>query len=255
MTAWLRVASRHQARVRLFCFPHAGGGGSSYRLWPRELPEQVEVCAIQPPGREDRLREPPIASVDLMVAAIVPAILSRVDLPFAFFGQSMGAVVASEVAHELAARGEPLPAHLMVSARRPPHVPALEPPLHLLADDEFVAEIRSRYGGIPPEVLREPDLMALLLPTLRADVEALETHRAALRAPLSVPITAMGGAADRLTPAEHLQAWRSVTKAAFGMRIVPGGHFYLDAQRPQVLAFVSAILAPLWSNREREATV
>jgi medium-chain acyl-[acyl-carrier-protein] hydrolase len=243
-------------RARLFCFPHAGVGGSVYRTWPNGLPASLEVCAMQLPGREQRIREPAKTSITELVQELVPAFLPHLDLPFAVFGHSMGAVLASEVTHALAEAGHPLPQHLLVSGRRPPHLPGPESPLHGLSDPAFVAELNRRYGGIPAEILEQPDLMALFLPVLRADLTALETHLPARRAPLSCPITAFGGSADPLTPREHLDAWRSETRGAFQVRMYAGDHFYLNAQRSRLLADISATLEPmlaepssLWSAR------
>jgi surfactin synthase thioesterase subunit len=203
------------------------------------------VCAVQLPGRESRLREPPVASIPGLVSALAPALSPLLDLPFAFFGHSMGAVLAAEVARALRAGGGPVPAHLIVSSRRPPHVPGPETPLHVLPDPEFVAELERRYGGIPAEVKQHADLLALLLPAIRADVRALETHRPPPRPPLPCPISAFGGSDDRLAPREQLDAWRSETSAAFRVRVFPGGHFYLDPRRGEVLADLAATLAPL----------
>jgi len=239
-------------KARLFCFPHAGVGASVYRLWPRGLPDYLEVCAVQPPGRESRLREPALASIPELVRSVLPALMCHLDLPFAFFGHSMGAVVATEVARALTENGGPAPSHLIVSARRPPHIPGLDSPLHPLPDSSFLAEIQRRYGGIPAEVMRHADLMALLLPCLRADIRALETHRPPPRPPLTCPISAFGGSDDRLTPRDHLDAWRQETSSTFRVRVFSGGHFYLDARRTEVLADIASILAPLSRARPRE---
>jgi medium-chain acyl-[acyl-carrier-protein] hydrolase len=254
--SWLcKHAPRPQARARLFCFSSAGVGSSAYRLWPGALPVSLEVCPVQLPGRENRLRETPLANIAALVDALVPALLPHLDLPFAFFGHSMGAVLASEVARALAGAGASLPKHIIVSGRRPPHMPSAEPPFHALPDPEFVAEVNRRYGGIPAEVMQQKDLLALLLPCLRADITALETHLPVRRPPLPCPISAFGGADDRLTPREHLEAWRGETSEAFQVRVYPGDHFYLNPRRAQVLADVSATLAPilstptLWSAR------
>jgi surfactin synthase thioesterase subunit len=200
---------------------------------------------VQLPGREGRLRERPIPSLRAIVDALVPALAPQLDRPYAFFGHSMGAVLAAEVARALVASGAPAPAHLFVSSRRPPHLPPSEPPLHVLPDREFLAELGRRYGGMPAEVLQHAELVALLLPSLRADIEALETHRAPLRPPMPCPISAFGGSDDRFAPREQLEAWRCETSGAFRVRVFPGGHFYVDARRREVLADVAATLAPL----------
>jgi surfactin synthase thioesterase subunit len=128
--------------------------------------------------------------------------------------------------------------------------------MHGLADAAFVAELNRRYGGIPAEILEQPELMALFIPILRADLTALETYLPARRAPLSCPITAFGGADDRLTPLEHLEAWRGETSGAFRVRMFAGDHFFLNPERSRLLADITATLepmlaepAPLWSAR------
>jgi surfactin synthase thioesterase subunit len=243
--AWLlQPVSRPLARARLYCFSHAGGGASAYRLWPAGLPASLDVAAVQLPGREGRLREPPYASIPAIVEALLPGLRAHLDRPFAFFGHSMGAIVASELARALEATGGPRPLHLFVSGRRPPHVPDPETPLHVLPDPAFVDELTHRYGGIPAEILRHADLMELLLPAIRADIRALETFRPAPRAPLPVPVSAFGGADDRRTPRAHLEAWAGVTSSAFRVRVFPGAHFYLEACRDAVLADLAACLAP-----------
>src|SRR5580658_5790200 len=119
--SWLcKYVPRPEARARLFCFPHAGVGSSFYRLWAIGLPIDLEVCPVQLPGRENRLHEPALTSIPELVDALVPALLPHMDLPFAFFGHSMGAVIAAEVTRALSDAGRGLPQHLMVSGRRPP---------------------------------------------------------------------------------------------------------------------------------------
>ena len=242
-SAWFyRPAPRQFTSVRLFCFPYAGVGASIFRQWPAGLPIEVDLCAVQLPGRTVRLSEPPVASIPVLVDGIVAAVAPYLDVPFAFFGHSMGAVLAAEVTRELAARGAQLPRYLMVSARRPPHMADSQSPLRNLSDTEFVEEIMRRYGGIPSEVLRERDILAMLLPALRADIAALENHRPPRRTPLPCPIVAFGGSDDALTPRSHLEAWRAETDSNFEICVFPGGHFYLEAARTAVLAKISELL-------------
>jgi len=247
-TPWLQCFTpRPDARARLICFPHAGVGAAVYRPWSAGLPAALEVVAVQLPGRANRLDEAPVASLDALVQALLPQLLPELDRPFAFFGHSMGAVLASEVARALQAAGLPQPRQLVVSGRRPPHWPSQEAPLHRLPDARFVDEIQRRYGGgIPPELLAHADVMALLLPSLRADIAALETHAPAPgRPPLACALAAFGGSDDPVAPRAHLEGWRGETSGPFRVRVFPGGHFYLNERRDALLADLSVTLAPL----------
>jgi medium-chain acyl-[acyl-carrier-protein] hydrolase len=240
---WIvRPLPRPAAASRLFCFPFAGGAASTYRLWPAGLPQSVELCALAYPGRAQRLREPAIDSMPAIVSAIVEAVLPLLDKPFSFFGHSMGAIVATEVARALQARGVALPAHLFVAARRPAHMQTDEPLLHALPNDQLVSELRRRYGGIPDEVLEHKELLELLLPSMRADLKALETHLPAQRPALSCPITAYGGSADTRVPRGQLDAWHAETLADFRVREFEGGHFFIESSREQLLTDLSATL-------------
>lgn len=189
LSRWLvRLAPCRPPAIRLFCFPYAGVGVSVFHQWSAGLPPECDVCAVQLPGRTVRLSEQPVASIPMLVDGIVAGIIPYLDLPFVFFGHSMGAILAAEVTRELAARGAQLPRYLIVSARRPPHMADPLPPLRNLSDTDFVEEIMRRYGGIPSEILREKEILTMLLPALRADITALETHRPPRRAPLPCPI-------------------------------------------------------------------
>jgi medium-chain acyl-[acyl-carrier-protein] hydrolase len=240
---WLVRRLQGRAQARLFCFPYAGAGASVYRSWAAGLPAGIELCILQLPGRENRLREPPLTRIDALVEAIVPALLPHLDLPYALFGHSMGAVIASEVVAALQDRGAAAPAHLFVSARRAPHLPDPDAPISGLRDSEFVAELQRRYNGIPAEVLRDREMMQLLLPTLRADMQALETYRPSGSMRIECPLSVFGGSRDPRTPRAHLEAWREVARGELRLRLFEGDHFYLAPRRVEVLAEVAAALS------------
>jgi medium-chain acyl-[acyl-carrier-protein] hydrolase len=240
-----RPVTRPQAKVSLFCFSYAGGAASTFRLWPTGLPSWVEVWAVELPGHGRRWREPPIRTIPALVEAFIPALVPRLRRPFAFFGHSMGAVLANETARALTEREGITPCHLFVSSRRPPCMPGSETNLHTLPDNEFIQEIDQRYGGVPSELLHSPELLTLLLPVLRADIAALETFHTSKCAALPCPISAFGGAQDRRVPRNHLEAWRDHTDGPFRVRMFPGGHFYMSSQRDALLADISATLAPV----------
>lgn len=222
------------ARARLFCFPHAGGAAQLFRTWQDDLPEEVEVCAIQPPGRWTRLREPPIARVIDLVDAAAPALRPLMDMPFLLFGHSLGAVVAFELARRLPR--EPSLVGLLVSSRRAPQLPIPYRPIHHLPDTEFVREMCQQYGGIPEEVLETPELLELLLPALRADMEAFETYSYSPAPPLECPIRCYGGLDDRVVSANDLEQWAEQTVVSCSVRMFPGGHFFINTVKDRFLA-------------------
>lgn len=252
---WLQCfVPRPGARLRLVCFAHAGGSAGAYRPWCQLLPDSVELWAVQLPARANRLKEAPITRMGDIVDGVVQALRPLLDRPYALFGHSMGAVLANEVARQLRHAGAPLPSHLFASGRRPPHWPNPDEPLHVLGDAAFVAEIQRRYGGIPPEVAAHQELMEMLLPSLRADIHALENHLPpAGRLPLACPVSVFGGSDDPLTPHEHLEGWHAESTGPVRVRVMPGDHFYLHQQREALLGELCASLAPLLAERQREA--
>jgi medium-chain acyl-[acyl-carrier-protein] hydrolase len=211
---------------RVFCFPYAGGGASIYRRWAASAHEGVEFCAIQLPGHEDRLSERPLSHVSDLIPLLLEQLAPQLDRPFAFFGHSMGAVIAFELARALHARGGALPVHLFLSGRRAPHLPDKRRPIHDLTQAEFELELR-RLDGTPREVLQDPEVMELMMPVLRADFAICDTHVYTGGPPLDVPITAFGGTDDPETDPEALEAWRAYTRAFCGVKMFPGNHFFL----------------------------
>ncbi len=234
-----------RARLRLFCFSYAGGGASVYRTWHRQLPADIEVCPVQIPGREGRLKEERFRRVERRAGALPEALRPYLDMPFAFFGHSLGAIVAYETAVRLRAEQGKSPVILLVSARRAPQVPPDEEPIYALPPDEFHAKLRE-FDGTPAEVLEHPELMELLEPLLRADFELNDTYDAATEKPrLDCPITAFGGLEDKDVDRESLEAWREMTRGPFRMRLFPGGHFYLHEGSGTLITAVAQDLMPV----------
>jgi medium-chain acyl-[acyl-carrier-protein] hydrolase len=230
--------------VRLVCLPFAGGGAGAFRTWADALPLTVEVCAVQPPGRETRFREPPYARLAPLVAALADVLPPLFDVPVVLYGHSLGALAAFELARELRRRGGPVPAQLIVSGRVAPDVPPRPRPLHTLPGAEFRAELR-RLNGTPAAVLDNDELMAAFLPVLRADFAAHETYEYREEPPLDCPILAVTGAADTLAPPDQLDGWRRHTRAAFEARVLPGDHFFLQTQRAALLQLLTRVLEPI----------
>lgn len=231
------------ARPQIVCFPFAGGGASAYRQWGKAFRPDIDVCALQLPGREDRLAEPLLRSVDAVVEALVPVLKPVLDGPYVLFGHSMGALIIFGVARRLAASGGPLPRHLFVSAHRAPDLPDRRSPLHPLPEPEFIERLRT-FAGTPELVFEEPDLAEIVLPILRADFELCETYEYADAAPLPCPITAFGGVEDPTVDRDELDGWRRHTSARFDLRMFPGGHFYLRGAEDVLADHISSVLVP-----------
>jgi surfactin synthase thioesterase subunit/glycosyltransferase involved in cell wall biosynthesis len=215
--------------LRLFCFPHAGGGGASYRSWVDLLPRSVAIVPMRPP----RPNKP--YTMAGLVAALCDFIQPYLDQPFAFFGHSMGAAVAFELARLLRRQNRPLPRILVASGARAPqfrrgHVPSPEP-----SEAEFMDALR-RLQGTPHEVLDNPNLMQMILPALREDAAIYRQYVYAEEPPLACPICAYGGAEDPNVQRAHLDGWAEQTTAAFAVRVFPGGHFFLQTHRREFLA-------------------
>jgi len=240
---WIyRPRPNSDALVRLICFPYAGAGAAAYRLWPKGLPAWVEICAVQLPGRGWRMREAPFTDLDDAVATSTDAVAELADRPLALFGHSFGSWVAFGVARRLAAAATP-PIALFVSGRNAPAFGATTPDLRELPDDRFVEQIIQSYGGIPDEILAEPDLLELLLPALRADVRALETSTYRSADPLDCPIFAFAGDQDRTLDPEGMAAWGAETTRKFRLRTLPGGHFFIDTATARLLQLIGDELA------------
>jgi medium-chain acyl-[acyl-carrier-protein] hydrolase len=224
--------------VRLFCFAHAGGNAVIFHGWHRQVPADIEVRAVQLPGRANRWNEAPHVQVEELLDALLTALQPWMDVPFAFFGHSMGAMLAFELTRSLRRRGAPLPVHLFVSGRGAPQIPSTRPPLHQLPDDKFLEAIR-RFGGLPEVVLENPELVAMVLPALRADFQLVDEWTYRPEAPLNLPLSAFGGDADRAVPHDELAAWAEQTTGPWEVDHFVGGHFYLQSHQAELVALVA----------------
>jgi medium-chain acyl-[acyl-carrier-protein] hydrolase len=240
MSWFYRPLATGSAELRLFCFPYAGAGPNIFRNWARLLPPSVEVCGVALPGRAFRLDERPRDRLGPLADELVSALLELPAKPFAFFGHSFGGLLCFEVARRLHRLGAPLPAELFVAACPPPHLkPAQD--AHRLPERAFKERLRE-LGGTPAPVLECPELMDLLLPVLRADLTAFETHDHELGPPLPIRMTAFGGASDPLVDEETLDGWSRHTSERFMIRVFPGDHFFLHSDEEAVVAMVAATL-------------
>ncbi|GGU28738.1 thioesterase II family protein [Streptomyces violascens] len=237
---WLIAGEPRPGAPKLYCFAHGGGSATEYLRWGRDMPG-AEFQAVQLPGRGSRFSEPGFASMEALVAAF----LDEVPLspaPFAFFGHSLGSLIAYEVTRALRDAGRPLPARLVLSGYPAPHLRhvRVDDPLHHLPDDELIDRVAKIHGGIPQEVLDSPELRELVVGALRDDYRVLETYAWRETEPLPVPITVFGGSADH--PRDQMDAWQQHTTADLTVRQFPGGHFYLREEPAPVLRALAAAL-------------
>jgi surfactin synthase thioesterase subunit len=247
-TSWLTSYQPNpQAHLRLFCFPYAGAGASIYRNWTNQLPAAVEVCAVQLPGRETRLREPPFTDLPSLIAALTPALLPALDRPFAFFGHSVGALICFEMVRQLQRSHQLAPLHLFVSGRRSPQLANTDIPLHQLPNDDLIAGLR-RYNGTPEVVLQNAELMNLFLPILRADLAIDETYVYTPGELVKCPIDAFGGLHDTKVNLGSLRDWQRQTEAGFHLRLFPGDHFYWKSQPAPLLQAIAATLEQILTS-------
>ncbi len=235
-----------QARARLVCFPHAGGSASAYHSLSAALSEVgVEAWVIQYPGRQERFREACAERVDLLVDAVTAEfrLLLGDGLPFGLFGHSMGAVLAFETARRLEGGGHQ-PAVLVVSGRQAPSLPWPQPGAPSLgdADDTVLVEELRLLAGQEAQALDHPALLRLVLPALRADYRMLEDYTYVPGAGLGCPVVALAGDRDPRVAADAVARWERETRAGFAMRVLPGGHFFVDEHLPYIVETIGSRL-------------
>lgn len=222
------------AHFRLFCFPYAGGGSLIYRHWARHLPDTIEVVRALLPGRESRLKEPPITRLEALLEELVAEIRPFLDKPFVFFGHSMGGLISFELTRRVQKEYGLLPAHLFISAYTAPNVPDEFRVNYTLPEPQFIEEVK-RLNGTPNGVLDHPELKRLVLPLIRADFELCQTYNYVPGPPLYCPITVFGGLQDQEVSSTSLEAWRHYTTGPFVLHLLPGDHFFINNSQSHIL--------------------
>ncbi|UQV46656.1 thioesterase [Janthinobacterium lividum] len=241
---WLIRRDNIKRPMRLYCFSYAGGSAANYLGWQQAMEPDIEICAVQLPGRGTRMGEKPIGSLSLVVERIAESVALSNHENFAFFGHSLGALIAFEVAQYNQRNRLEMPLHLFASgcaapqARRPPRG------LHMLPDRDFIEELR-KYNGTPNEILENQELMSFLLPMLRADFGLADeyVHRHAQR--LSVPISVLAGLDDDLSSPGVVSDWQKETSAAFDVQWFDGGHFFVNDSQALIHRFLKTKLEEL----------
>jgi medium-chain acyl-[acyl-carrier-protein] hydrolase len=240
---FVKALPNRAARFRLFCLPYAGGGAMVFRDWARQLPDWIDVCPIELPGRGTRLAEPLITAFAPMVRAVASAIAAHLDRPFGFFGHSMGAAIVFELTRHLRRYGWRGPDHLFVAGRRAPQLPPEGDPACRFAGlpkPEFIEELK-RLKGTPPEVFEHEELLELFVPILRADFALCQSFTFTPEPPLACPISVYGGEHDE-AGREAFEAWGEMTTGPFTVRMFPGDHFFVNTAQA---LFLPALVADI----------
>lgn len=227
------LVAQPDASIRLLCFPYAGGSATIFRRWP-VLFADIEIIGAQYRGRGARIGERPHRSIGEFVEEAVIDIEDFFDKPYAIFGHSMGAMVAFDLARKIAENSARQPVHLFLSGLASPWTRVVGNRIHDLPDRDFLYELKN-LGGTPSDILENPDILEILLPVIRADLEAAHHWHVAEHCDLRIPITVFGGAEDRGIPTEALADWASCTSGSVEIHLHPGGHFFVHDEFPAVI--------------------
>lgn len=231
------------ARMRLYCFSYAGGSASIYQPWRNLLDPSVELFAVQLPGRGARMSERPERSMDALVQKLASVIAQQSPKPFAFFGHSLGALLAFELTRRLKVHQLKQPVKLIVSGCAAPQARNDLEPLDEYDDDKLIERL-SKYNGTPPEVLQHRELMRLLAPTIRADFALASEYAYRAGLLLDMPLTALAGTTDDQTSREQIETWGRETSGPFKQHWFEGDHFFIRPQFESVLRTVNTELEP-----------
>ncbi len=233
-------------RLRLFCFPFAGGSASIFQSWPAYFNDEIELVLVQAPGRGARLIEPAHDNMNDLVDELMQHSSFITSAPYMVFGHSLGSRVAYELCSRLAKAQLPLPRYFIGSGSRAPHLASLKSPTYDLPDAAFMQKL-SELNGTPKEILHNHELMQLLLPLLRADFKIADTYQAqAVRHPF--PIRVFHGEQDVEITASQLQAWTELSAVECSFSYFPGDHFFLLEHSQQVVPQVVAITRQVLAN-------
>lgn len=238
---------------RLFTFPFAGGNSMNYRQWPLKL-NDIEVIALRLPGRETRMKERPYKSISELIEALLPQISPLLDRPFSFFGHSMGALIAFELACQLEKIGLSSPKTLFLSASCPLEN-RVKKELHTLSDRDLLKHL-IYCGGIPAAVLADRELLRFMLPMIRADffmLESFDEHHCQIT---KSDIVGICGSTDPIAPFRGMQNWSAHTTGSFKLFELQGGHFFIKPAERKLLELIGAFMesSTIHSNEMKEFT-
>lgn len=251
-TPWLVTRrTRERPALRLFCFPYAGGGPQIFSGWADRLPDSVEVVGVRLPGRENRFREQPYRTWEPLIADLTALLREKADMPLALFGHSLGGRIAYEVAKRLEALGREPARRVIVAGCRAPTAPQRQPIMHSMTTPDLRRRL-VEMQGVPGEILANDAMMALIEPTLRADLELAETWTSSPE-PIAAPVAAFCGARDAVDPPAAMRPWAQATTGRFDYAEFDGGHFFIHDLEAAVLARIADLLAPSLQGKPGDA--
>lgn len=239
---WFVTFNKQKSPIlRLFCFHYAGGSASIFRQWSKDIIKEVEVVAIQLPGREERFDEPQLSNICEVIDNLCLNFADYTNKPFIFFGHSIGAMIAFEFTRALRKHSMLQPKHLIISGAKAPQVPITKSPIHSLPTVKFIEELK-KYNGTPDHIINDEEMMSIFIPTLRADFCVAETYKYIGEEPFNHPITAFGGLNDDTFDSQNLQKWQTQTTSSFESYFFPGDHFFINSSYDKVIKIVNFIL-------------
>jgi medium-chain acyl-[acyl-carrier-protein] hydrolase len=230
----LNYRQRTTAKVRLFCFPYAGGSAAIFREWADDLSNSFDVWSVEYAGRGARRGAAPFRRISPLVDALLPELRAELTDSYAFFGHSMGALVAFEILRRLRREKAPPAVCFFASGCRAPSTGPRRRQIHDLPELEFIEKLRE-LGGTPEVVLANDDLMQMALPALRADFEAGEQYAYERGPKLDCPILVYSGLHDSIVSQEDLAEWKTESSDGTIVRMFPGAHFFLHSAKETVL--------------------
>lgn len=238
ISKWFFIAEpRPFAKARLFCFHYAGSNANVFSSWLSVIPEDIELVAVQLPGRGTRFGENLHDTMPPLMAGLLDDIPALLDKPYFVFGHSLGCAVACELLFQLQHLDMPAPLHFFASGRRSPSCEPLIPPLHDYPQDRFEQALRS-FNGTPEEIFEEPELLALFSPILRSDFRLSYDWQHEPKVKLQCKASALGGEEDTLVPEYQLRAWQQHFEQTIEIKLFPGGHFFIDKHQNLLMAYL-----------------
>ena len=245
MSNWFKIYNANpNPKLRLFCFPYAGGSAQIFSEWSAKLPSSIDLFAIQAPGRGRRFSEPPIACLKSKMQILHKEILPYTDVPYMFIGHSNGALLAYELARELQKSGNCNLKHIVISAKRAPHLPSIKEPIHDLEQKLFIAKLKE-YDFTPDEVLENDELMELFSPMLRADFSLSETHCFDKDTPLESDVSLFWGNQDEDVPLNDILAWKDLIKGKTNTVEFYDGHFFITKSQELFLQEINRLITTI----------